>query len=413
MDIQHKKNFLEKITELPVLPQHVQQLMSCVEDTEVDIQEVTQILQRDPSLTARVLLVANSPLYGMHRQVTRLGQAVMVLGLEAVRNIALSVSLFQMFKPNADLILKPDEFWKHSLVVACLARLIAKHLNFEDPDNAFTAGLLHDFGKIVMMKHFPKEFSLAVLGAKRQEGLLTELEKKYFGIDHTAVGKILGEHWNFPTSLTKTITHHHEKLKITWPAPLEDQDLSVVKIANNLAKLIPVGDSGNPFFEIQALQIARLAGLDLESLQHIFHQLSAELKHLGAFFDLSLEDSFVGVSKFSPKVALVVGDHEERSFLSLLLSAMGICAVEYTMNSFEEIHERAVIIDEELIPPYARKVQQEAIAVLNWKNWRIVNSLSMTSGQYHVSSLRHWMSEQLLQESQKIHIETSLSKAVD
>ncbi|MBF0492263.1 MAG: HDOD domain-containing protein [Deltaproteobacteria bacterium] len=396
--------FFEKITQLPVLPQHVQRLMECINDAEVDVLKVVQILHVDPSLTARVLLVANSPLYGLRREVTRVGQAVMILGLDATRNIALSVSLFQMFRPSSDLILKPDEFWKHSLVVACLARLIAKQLKFEDPENAFTAGLLHDFGKIVIMKYFPKEFSLAVTRAKKQEGLLTELENESFGLDHTEVGKVLCKHWNFPASLSKTITQHHEKIKITWPAPVEDQDLTVIKIANNLAKLIPVGDSGNPFFEIQAIQICRLIGLEEKDVKKIFRQLPEELNHLGAFFDLELSAAFAKPDSNSPRVAMVISDLDEKSYLNLLLSAMGIEAVDYSITQFEEIREAAVIVSEDLIPLHLRKIEKEGILLLSWKDWKASSPL-VEQGHFHMLSLHKWMREQLLsQQSQKMGV---------
>ena len=101
-------------------------------------------------------------------------------------------------------------------------------------------------------------------------------------------------------------------------------------------------------------------------------------------------------------MALVLDDLEEQRFLSLMLCAIGIQAVEYKMNDVEVIKERAVIVDELLIPPYHRKVQEEKIIVLNWKAWKKNNPLSQDSGNYHISSLRRWMSEELLQNSQKM-----------
>ncbi len=205
MDISKK---LEKIERLPTLPQISQRILNALEE-EVSAQKLEEIISEDQSLAARLLKLANSPIYRGAQPVTNLRQAVVRLGTGEVRNVVLTAALKYMLKPTAT-YKKFDitRLWIHALAVARAVYLLASEEGHPDPNTVYTAGLLHDIGRLAIAVFFPEEF-LHILALCEAKGISFHEAEKELGIDHAAIGAEVAAKWRFSEVLIEAIRWHH------------------------------------------------------------------------------------------------------------------------------------------------------------------------------------------------------------
>ena len=168
-------------------------------------------------MSVKVLKLTNSAFYGLSREVESVKQAVVIVGLEAIKNLVLSASVLDMFKgKDVDQDFQ-DKFWRHSLAVGFCARLLAKKARARgmiDPDSGFSGGLLHDIGKVILCCFLPKEHN-AVKGARQTNAKLDtyQLEEQVLGYNHSQIGAILAEQWKLPSRLTAAVSYHHHPMQ--------------------------------------------------------------------------------------------------------------------------------------------------------------------------------------------------------
>ncbi len=198
---------LDDHKELSSLPQTLSEVIRVVRDEQASTQQLADVIMRDPGLTAKILQIVNSPIYGAGREITTVSQAVMTMGFRAVSALALSTSIYHM-TGDWDLTIDRTTFWRHSLEVAIGARMIAQEIGYPSPEEAFIVGLLHDIGILVLEKSFPEKFDRIWKQTSSGEKL-HELEDQTWGTNHARVGQFLLEQWNLPTVLCDAVGHHH------------------------------------------------------------------------------------------------------------------------------------------------------------------------------------------------------------
>ncbi len=226
---------------LPVLPTAVTRLLTITQQPEVSVGEIARVIESDPTLMARTLRVANSPLYSTGRAIKTAQQATVLLGIEAVVNLALGVSVASVQEQlHEQLPIDAEAFGRHSIAVALASRKLARHVKLPHPGEAFVAGLLHDIGKLVLLMHHGEAYADVMRRAQQGEEALDALEKETFDLDHAAAGHALCLHWNVPASMAEAVAAHHAE---PGTHPVGD----VVRKANNLVKTIQIGFSGNRF----------------------------------------------------------------------------------------------------------------------------------------------------------------------
>ena len=231
----------ESVRALPVLPTAVTRLLTITQQAEVSVGEIARVIETDPTLMARVLRVANSPLYKTARVIKTAQQATMMLGIDAIVNLALSVSVASVQDQlHEQLPIDAEEFGRHSIAVALASRKLARHFKLPHPGEAFVAGLLHDIGKLLLLMQYGEAYAGLMRRAQQGEKPLDALEKETFGLDHAAAGHALCAHWHVPSSMAEAVAAHH-----ATPPPYSLGD--IVQRANNLVKTIQVGFSGNRF----------------------------------------------------------------------------------------------------------------------------------------------------------------------
>ncbi|UCG61978.1 MAG: HDOD domain-containing protein [Candidatus Zixiibacteriota bacterium] len=207
------KRVVSNIRNLPTPPIVFHQIQKVINDPDVSAVKVASILSEDPAMSAKVLRLTNSAFYGLAKEIESVRQAVVIIGFEAVKNLVLSASVLDMFKgKNLDEEYQ-EKYWRHSLSTAFACRLLARRIRSRgivDPDAAFSTGLLHDVGKMVICCYLPEEHKQLMAERSRdQESSDCTIEERLFGYDHTHIGAFLGEQWKIPHKLIQGIQFHH------------------------------------------------------------------------------------------------------------------------------------------------------------------------------------------------------------
>lgn len=197
-----------RLKQLPALPSAVSAALASFADEDADIGRIAALIGRDQALAARVLRVANSSFYGLQTQVGTIQDAVVVLGFRAVRSLVLAVGVNGVFRVEQCPGFALPTYARHSLATALAARGLAASCR-QNPELAFTAGLLHDIGELVLASAFPKLYGDALALQERADCLLVEAENEVLGIAHPEVGGLLAEIWRFPAGLAEGMAGHH------------------------------------------------------------------------------------------------------------------------------------------------------------------------------------------------------------
>lgn len=232
------KQIVSNIRNFPTPPIVFQQIQKVINDPDCTAAKVAAILSEDPAMSVKVLKLTNSAFYGLARSIDSIKQAVMIVGNEAIQNLVLSTSVLNMFKGKGKDSDKEfqESFWRHSVATAYCSRILAKNVRSRgvvDPDSAFSAGLLHDIGKMVIFS-FLKE-KQAILDDARvvdATSLDYELEDKVLGFNHAQIGGYLVKQWKLSKKLSDSIIFHH------FPQQAESEDplMYLVYLANYVAK---------------------------------------------------------------------------------------------------------------------------------------------------------------------------------
>ncbi|NUN95610.1 MAG: HDOD domain-containing protein [Candidatus Omnitrophica bacterium] len=204
------KAILQDIREIPPLPEVTTKVLQMTNDPDVSAAELNRVISTDEALTANVLKLCNSAYYGLPRVISSVTQAIMYLGFQTVRNMVLSTAVDHVYA-KVDLSAynhTQNGLSEHSFAVAVASQVISKRLRPGLGDTAFTAGLLHDVGKIVLAKYVrgSKERLIELSGSPH---ITRDAELEILGTDHAQVGSQIADHWNFPQELTLAIGYHH------------------------------------------------------------------------------------------------------------------------------------------------------------------------------------------------------------
>ena len=192
---------------LPPFPAVALQLLSLMDDDEAPMKKIVGLLRIDPALSAEILRVSNSALYGLSRRVDNVSHAIAVLGTEVVKRLALTVALGRFshsFLRNQELRI----CWDHSVACALIAEELAQALDVAR-DRAYTSGLLHDVGRLALLACYPNEYGNLLAVARENDFDELECERQLFDIDHCAAGEWLGREWNLPQDFVDAIGQHH------------------------------------------------------------------------------------------------------------------------------------------------------------------------------------------------------------
>jgi putative nucleotidyltransferase with HDIG domain len=264
------EDIVARTADLPTLPAAALAVMRETDSETGSAQSVGRYLAQDGALAARVLRLANSSYYGLSRSVMDVTDAVVVLGMRNVRNLALVASTYPwMNKPLKGYALAPHEMWRHSFGVAVAASLAGAKSRRVSPEEAFVAGLLHDLGKTAISVWLENKLP-AMLRIAEREGLpFDAVERKVLGYDHMEVGAHMAESWNLPQTLVDVMRYHHRPGDLSPANPMVD----CVHVGDYLAGSMGFGLGGDGLgyqFDESALSRIGLGIDDLDQLADAF-----------------------------------------------------------------------------------------------------------------------------------------------
>ncbi len=237
-DLAQAKEAILSIEWLPSPSSILTDILRVLDEDEMGAEALEERLKREPSVTAQVLKVANSAYYGCQRKIDSVGRAIVVIGMSEVRNICLTIALLQQFekRPAAELFV-PQLFWKHSLLTGFIASELAKDTGIISKDVAYTLGLIHDLGRLIMAYYLPDYFD-KVVSLANTPSLLYQTERG-FSVTHTDLGYWLATKWKLPETANMVMRYHHGPLE----AETFKRESALIAVANLLANSIE-GDSG-------------------------------------------------------------------------------------------------------------------------------------------------------------------------
>ncbi len=202
---------LDSIKDIPTLPTIVFELNELLQDPNTPITDISDIIEKDQAMSLRVLKLVNSAFYGIHKEVNDIGNAIVLLGFNTVRNAIVSLGVINSFSGVKSLEgFDISDFWKHSLAVAVVSKSLAEKTKIASPDSCFVGGLLHDIGKVILAQYFQDLFEKVWNAAKRENISFYEAEKKEISIDHGRIGAYLATNWELPESFIDVIRWHHD-----------------------------------------------------------------------------------------------------------------------------------------------------------------------------------------------------------
>ena len=230
------QNLLDDAERMISLPAAYIKLNELVDDATSSADQIAQVITQDVALTARLLRIANSPLYGMSSKIDTVSRAVTVLGTKQVRDLALATSAKKTFDGIPNELMSMDNFWEHSILCALCARALATECLKRQREAVFVGGLLHDVGQLVLYNMLP-DLSRQTLEACLDGPMTLEsfqAEQEIIGFDHAQVGGELARRWALPNNLQECIAYHHNPA-LAKEHPVE---AAIVHIANSLAAMI-------------------------------------------------------------------------------------------------------------------------------------------------------------------------------
>lgn len=211
-----KAGFLKrfgKIRDLPSLPSIVTKVNEMLNDPNTTNDSLSRVLEKDQAIVFKMLQLVNSAFFGLREKISTTNEAAIVLGFDAIRNIVLSLSTFNildhLFEKTANKHFNADRFWRHSIGVAVLSRYLAEKTRIGDPEKCFVCGLLHDMGKLMLAHYFPDDFIQVIEHARQNDLVYLDAEKKILPACHSEVGYFIIKKWGIPAHLANTVYSHH------------------------------------------------------------------------------------------------------------------------------------------------------------------------------------------------------------
>lgn len=261
---------VQNLDDLPSLPVIVMELLNSIDAEEVDIAVLARKVAQDQALTAKTLRLANSALYGLQVRITTIQQAITYLGFQTARNLITAAALTGCFAENRCAGFSHPSFWRHSIATAICARVLARHLRFNQ-DYAFTAGLLHDVGRLVLVSSFPDHYARVIAWHGAHDTPWLDAERAVLGIDHVDAGLALAEHWNFSDTMRCAIGHHHAP-----ELPGAGFLATIIHVADAMAHALDLAGVADELVPPLSAVAWQAMGLDEDACLRVFAETEAQ-----------------------------------------------------------------------------------------------------------------------------------------
>lgn len=271
-------DFAAGLGDLPSPPSVVMELLSTIEREEADIAELARKVATDQALTAKTLRLANSSLYSLQVKVTTIQQAITYLGFQTTRDLITMAALTGCFPNRACKAFDDKAFWRHAIGVAACARVLARHLRLNQDvaqDVAFTAGLLHDIGRLVLVTLQPQRYAEVIARRDASGGTLEDAERALLEVDHVQAGVALARRWHFSDTMLHALEYHHAP-----DTPGAGYLATIVHVANAVVHALDLAGDENEV--VPLLSATAWTGLGLHEAQwlQVFRETELQFEEI-------------------------------------------------------------------------------------------------------------------------------------
>jgi len=281
------KRIQATIARMPSLSTTVVKVLETCNDPRASANDLKRVISLDPVLTGRVLKLINSAYFALGKPITSLTRAIIMLGVNTVKNLALSFAILKNMKGSGSFhAFTTNQFWLHCLGVGVVAKTLAA-VNGHNPaeqEEYFVAGLLHDLGKLPLNKQFPEEYFQVSKIAKKENEPFYLSEDRLLGIDHCKVGEMIAQKWRLGASLIETLAHHHN------PDGCNDKSrdlVSIISLANHIAIELQIGEAGDCINKSSVpAQLQEKFGIENDDLSAFQETISTEIDKARIFLEI-------------------------------------------------------------------------------------------------------------------------------
>ncbi|MCD6160806.1 MAG: HDOD domain-containing protein [candidate division Zixibacteria bacterium] len=256
------QSIVDKVHDLPTPPIVFTQIIKAINDPNTPIEKLAKIISEDPAITAKILKLTNSAFYGIPKTVANINEAIKIIGLEAVKSLVVSTSVFGMFSKNKNICNDYlESFWRHSLLTGFMAKILVSIIKvdtFEEAEMSFLAGLLHDIGKLIIAINMEKEYAeIESIMTNDKSLTAADAETKVLEFTHADIGEYLLNEWNIPDQVGNSVLYHHDS-RIVETQP----KVALIHIADYLSHEMEVVDGCPQNYLPPSEKTWNLLGLD-------------------------------------------------------------------------------------------------------------------------------------------------------
>jgi HD-like signal output (HDOD) protein len=234
------EKIIEETSTVYSLPYFYERLNEVINHPKTSIDDIARIIIEDQGLTVKLLKLANSPMFGYYAKIESIAKAVTIIGTQPLRDLALAVSVMDIFQNIPEELMNMRSFWRHSISCGAIARNLAIYLHERNVERFFVAGMLHDIGQLILCTSIPDVVNGIIGECKAQESIFHEEEKKCLGFDHADIGAALLSKWKIPAAILDPVACHHK------PAAAEQYPLeaAVVHLSDIICQAMQLGRTG-------------------------------------------------------------------------------------------------------------------------------------------------------------------------
>jgi len=279
------KKLVDKVVNLPTLPAVMTRIIQKTEDPKTSTNEIVDMIGADQALTMKVLKIVNSAYYGFRQRIATLDRAVVILGFNNIKHLALGASIFDTLGGEGTGEFDRTKFWEHSIGCGVTTRVLARKLR-HDPktlEESFTAGLLHDIGKVLLDKYVHEDYCQVVRTVGQKDMFIMDAEREVLGADHTDMGYWLAVKWGLPNSLKEVISFHHKP-----EAAKEAEEMTgLVHFADILTRQKKIGSGGDNKVPPLNPNVFNMLKLTQKDVLEIMNLINEEMEKASVFLDFT------------------------------------------------------------------------------------------------------------------------------
>lgn len=265
---------IEQTSDMVSLPQVSMRINEMVNSGDYKTADVGKLISQDPGLTVRLLKVANSPFYGLSKEVETVSRAVTILGSQQLRSLVLATSSIKAFEGIPNNLISMKDFWFHNISCGLAAKFLSEKISGIDSETMFTAGLLHDIGQLIIFKLLPEvgKQAISMTEDDPEEPEMHQTERKLLGYDHADVGMELLKQWNLPLLFQECVGFHHDIEKASeYP-----REVAIVHIANAIAVMAELNSTEDEHPDINE-KAWEISGLDESMIEPVMKEVQEQV----------------------------------------------------------------------------------------------------------------------------------------